>query len=60
MQAFVNQHAAAMASWSVDQITSWTAEDNVLKILTVGNSFSVDSMEYFYQIAQAVGVENIP
>ena len=59
VQAFVNQHAAAMASWSVDQITSWTAEDNVLKILTVGNSFSVDSMEYFYQIAQAVGVENI-
>ncbi len=30
-----------------------------LKILAVGNSFSVDAMEYVYQIAKSVGVEEI-
>ena len=30
-----------------------------MKILTIGNSFSVDSMEYVYQIAKATGIENI-
>ena len=34
-------------------------EDGVLKILCIGNSFSVDAMEYVYQIAQAAGVKNI-
>lgn len=34
-------------------------DDNTLKILTIGNSFSVDSMQYVYQIAKAAGVENI-
>ena len=34
-------------------------EDGVLKILCIGNSFSVDCMEYVYQIAQAAGVKNI-
>ena len=36
----------------------WDA-DGALKILCIGNSFSVDSMEYVYQIAQAAGVKNI-
>lgn len=35
------------------------AEDGVLKILTIGNSFSDDSMEYVYQIASDVGVKKI-
>ena len=34
-------------------------EDGALKILTIGNSFSVDSMKYVYQIAKAAGIENI-
>ena len=37
---------------------SWQ-DDGVLKILTIGNSFSADSMEYVYQIAQNVGVKKI-
>lgn len=37
---------------------SWK-DDGVLKILTIGNSFSVDSMEYVYQIAKASGIEKI-
>ncbi len=34
-------------------------DDGVLKILTVGNSFSYDLMDHVYQIAQEVGVEKI-
>ena len=34
-------------------------EDGKLKILTIGNSFSDDSMEYVYQIAQSAGVKRI-
>ena len=30
-----------------------------LKILAIGNSFSVDAMEYVYQIAESAGVEEI-
>jgi len=59
IQAYVNQYAEAMSAWYIDKIASWQAEDGVLKVLAIGNSFSVDSMEYFYQIAQDLGVENI-
>ena len=34
-------------------------EDGKLKILTIGNSFSDDSMEYVYQIAEDAGVKRI-
>lgn len=34
-------------------------DDGALKILCIGNSFSVDSMEYVYQIAAAAGVKEI-
>lgn len=34
-------------------------EDGVLKILTIGNSFSDDSMEYVAKIAQSLGVEKV-
>ncbi|MBQ7225199.1 MAG: DUF4886 domain-containing protein [Clostridia bacterium] len=37
---------------------SWDA-DGALKILAIGNSFSVDSMQYIYQVAEAAGVEKI-
>ena len=38
--------------------TPWD-DDGVLKILTIGNSFSVDCMQFVYEIAQAAGVEKI-
>lgn len=34
-------------------------EDGVLKILTIGNSFSDDTMEYVYWIAKNVGVKEV-
>ena len=34
-------------------------EDGVLKILMIGNSFSVDTMEYVYQIATSAGIEKL-
>lgn len=34
-------------------------EDGALRILTIGNSFSDDTMEYMYQIASSAGVRNI-
>ena len=34
-------------------------DDNTLKILTIGNSFSDDTMEYVYKIAKSAGVENV-
>lgn len=41
--------------------TSDTAKEppESIKILAIGNSFSVDAMEYVYQIAKAAGVENV-
>ncbi len=35
------------------------AQDGVLKILAIGNSFSDDAMEYVYQVAKDAGVESI-
>ena len=34
-------------------------EDGALKILAIGNSFSVDSMRYIYQAAQNLGIKEI-
>ena len=34
-------------------------DPNSLKILTIGNSFSDDTMQYMYQIAEAAGYESI-
>lgn len=34
-------------------------DDGVLRILTIGNSFSDDTMEYVYQIAKSAGVAKI-
>lgn len=38
--------------------TNWN-DDGVLKILTIGNSFSDDSMEYVAEIALAAGVKEV-
>lgn len=42
--------AAKMPEW---------LEDGTLKILTIGNSFSYDSMRYLYQIGKDMGIENM-
>ena len=34
-------------------------EDGALRILTIGNSFSDDTMQYVYQIAKALGIEKV-
>ena len=34
-------------------------EDGSLKILTIGNSYSDDAMEYVYNIAKELGIENV-
>lgn len=40
------------ASWDTDS-------DGTLEILAIGNSFSVDALEYAYQIAEDLGIEKI-
>ena len=35
------------------------SEDGILKILTIGNSFSDDTMQYLYKVAKSAGVEKI-
>ena len=32
---------------------------NSIKLLAIGNSFSVDALQYFYQIASSLGIKNI-
>ncbi len=44
------------ANWYVN--ADWN-DDGVLKILAIGNSFSDDSMNHVYAIAQAAGVQEI-
>lgn len=41
-----------------DQKQNWN-DDKALKILTIGNSFSDDSMEYVYQVAKSAGIETV-
>ena len=41
-------------------VNEWDTDgDGVLEILAIGNSFSVDALEYAYQIAQNLGIEEI-
>lgn len=41
-----------------EPVYSWE-DDGVLKILTIGNSFSDDTMQYAWQIADSLGVKEI-
>ena len=59
VKGMIDRYPDYMTQWNINNIWAFNTEVDALKILTVGNSFSVDSMEYFYQIAQDVGVENI-
>lgn len=49
----------AERTWQKPALDGDWDDDGTLKILTVGNSFSDDSMQYVYGIAKDVGVENI-
>ena len=53
-----NEDSGKGPSGEETQEEKWK-EDGILKILTVGNSFSDDTMEYVWQIANDLGVENI-
>lgn len=53
-----NTNSSSVSSIETPEDSSWK-DDGVLKILTIGNSFSVDSMQYVYQIAKASGIEKI-
>lgn len=41
-----------------DQKQDWN-DDGELKILAIGNSFSVDSLQHLYQIAQSAGISKV-
>lgn len=43
----------------MEQTYPWAEVPKTLKILAIGNSFSVDAMEYLYQIAKDAGVETV-
>lgn len=49
--------SSGSAASSVEE-TDWN-DDGILKILTIGNSFSDDSMEYVAQIALSAGVKSV-
>ena len=51
-QSNVKAATRATASWDVDG-------DGTLSILCIGNSFSVDAMQYVYQIAKNLGISSI-
>ena len=44
---------------SDENTPSYNEVPKSLKILAIGNSFSVDAMEYLYQVAESAGVEEI-
>ncbi|MBQ9132487.1 MAG: DUF4886 domain-containing protein [Clostridia bacterium] len=43
----------------IDRVYPWAEVPQTLKILAIGNSFSVDAMEYLYQIAKDAGVKTV-
>ena len=55
----VDTDADTSADTDAENTQSNWKEDGALKILTIGNSFSDDTMQYVYQIAKNVGVDNI-
>jgi len=47
------------SSSNEQQNTEKWKDDGALKVLTIGNSFSDDTMEYVYFIAKSLGIENV-
>lgn len=56
---FVLAAIFVICTFSVSCQTGYKSVPKSLKILAVGNSFSVDAMEYLYNIAESAGVEDI-
>ena len=54
-----NEKAVAHTYDEVVGIVTTPAAKKSLKVLTIGNSFSDDSMEYVYNIAKAAGIEYV-
>lgn len=42
-----------------EEPSPWKEVPKTLKVLAIGNSFSVDAMEYLYHIAKSAGVETV-
>ena len=59
------EYTKSEAEWMDDLISGRLAEaqawnkDGELKILAIGNSFSVDTMSYAYNVAKSLGIENV-
>ncbi len=58
LRQYIANYDYETGSSSVVLGPKWQA-DGELKILAIGNSFSVDAMQYLYQVAQDAGVKNI-
>ncbi len=54
----VTEAATTTENTEIIPTEDWKA-DGVLRILTIGNSFSDDTMQYVYDIAKDLGIENI-
>ena len=54
-----NRDTSAEADKTGPDVEPAWKKDKVLRILTIGNSFSDDTMQYVYQIASSAGVEKI-
>ena len=58
LRQYITNYDYDTGSSSVVLGPNWNS-DGELKILAIGNSFSVDAMQYVYQIAQEAGIKNI-
>lgn len=57
MNGQTNSGETSGGSSDTDNDNNEWNEDGIMKILTIGNSFSVDSMEYVWKIADNLGVK---
>ena len=54
------EHSYENGTCAACGVNEWDTDgDGVLEILAIGNSFSVDALQYAYQIAQNLGIEEI-
>lgn len=57
--SFADRLSVLVPETAADRREMTWNDDETLSILTVGNSFSDDAMEYVWKIAQAAGVKNV-
>ena len=59
------EYTKSEAEWIEDLVNGRLVDnvkwdnDGALKILAIGNSFSVDTMEYAYEVAKSLGIEKV-